>query len=351
MNDAPETMPEAVAAAAMPPDLAAVDPTATYVAGQLKHKRPLVACRIDPTGTYAFTGAEDYFVVRWKLADGSSTELAGHESWVRAIAFSPTGDVTFTGGYDGQIVSWNTSSEKPEPVLKIAAHDGWVRAVAVSPDGKQLASCGNDGLVKLWDAATGVKQHELAGHECHVYNVAYHPTAAALVSCDIKGNIKHWDLTEQKLVRDIAAPALHKYDTQFRADIGGARSIAFSHDGKQLALGGITNVTNAFAGIGNPAVVLIDWESGKIVVQYEGKEKINGTAWGVRQHPSGFWIGLSGGGGGGWIYFWKDATAQEFAKFKLPDTGRDLDLHPDGVRLFVAHADSQLRTLEMRKKA
>ncbi|ADB15912.1 WD-40 repeat protein [Pirellula staleyi DSM 6068] len=329
----------------------AIEPEHSHVVATFKHKRPLVACRIDPTGNYVFTGAEDYLVVRWKLSDGSFTEMAGHESWVRALAFSPAGDVTYSGGYDGLVLSWNSAAEKPEPVLKLTAHDGWVRAVAVSPDGKSLATCGNDGLVKLWDAATGSALHTFEGHGMHVYNVAFHPTENAIVSCDIKGNVKHWDLAEKKLVRDVSAAALYKYDKQFRADIGGARSMAFSRDGKQLALGGITNVTNAFAGVGNPAVVLIDWESGKVVTQYEGKEKLNGVAWGVKQHPSGCWIGLSGGGGGGWLYFWKEATAPEFAKVKLPDTGRDFDLHSDGLRVVVAHADSQIRVLELRKKA
>ncbi len=73
-------------------------------------------------------------------------------------------------------------------------------------------------------------------------------------------------------------------------------------------------------------------------------------------HPDGFWIGLSGGGGGGWLYFWKDVPMgaddrTEFFKFKLPDTGRDLDLHPDNLRLAVAHADGNLRLYHLHKKA
>ncbi|HTN75842.1 MAG TPA: WD40 repeat domain-containing protein [Pirellulaceae bacterium] len=327
-----------------------VDPAQTHVATQWKHTRPLTACRFDPSGKYLFTGAEDNFVTRWDLATGTPTQLAGHDSWVRAIAFSNSGDVVFTGGYDGRILSWNAAAEKPEPILKFDAHQGWVRGVVISPDGARLASCGNDLLVKIWDAKEGKLLTELRGHESHVYNLAFHPTDGSLVSCDLKGNLKQWDLAANKSTRDLSAAALYKYDTQFRADIGGARSLTFSRDGKQLAIGGITNVSNAFAGVGNPAVMLLDWETGKLVVQYEGKEKINGVAWGVRQHPNGFWIGLSGGGGGGWLYFWKEATAPEFAKFKLPDSGRDFDLHPDGLRVAVAHPDMNLRICELRKK-
>jgi hypothetical protein len=49
---------------------------------------------------------------------------------------------------------------------------------------------------------------------------------------------------------------LHKYDSTFMADIGGARGMTFKSDGSVLALSGITNVANAFAGIGKPGVVL-----------------------------------------------------------------------------------------------
>ncbi len=60
-------------------------------------------------------------------------------------------------------------------------------------------------------------------------------------------------------------------DTVFRADIGGARALTFSDDGSTLALGGITNVTNAFAGIGEVVVVLVDWQQNKIKLQLECK--------------------------------------------------------------------------------
>ena len=54
-----------------------------------------------------------------------------------------------------------------------------------------------------------------------------------------------------------------------------------SGDGKRLACSGITNVTNAFAGVGNPSVVEFDWEAGKQRVAYLSKGKLRGVAWGA----------------------------------------------------------------------
>ncbi|WP_254510015.1 WD40 repeat domain-containing protein [Anatilimnocola floriformis] len=330
-----------------------VDPAATHEKAKWKHSRPLTACRFDPTGKYVFTGAEDNTIQRWDLADGKMTPFAAHESWVRAIGFSHDGQQMISGGYDGRLIWWETAAEKPEPIRKIeSAHNGWLRAIAVSPSGQQIATCGNDKLIKLWDIADGKLQGELAGHESHVYNVAFHPTQPLLVSCDLKGVVKQWDLTEKKFVKDFAgATALYKYDTTFRADIGGARSIAFSTDGKLLALGGITNVSNAFAGIGNAAIVAFDWETGQVTKTHVPKEAVNGTAWGVQHHPDGYWIGLAGGGGGGFLYFWKHDAVNEFFKLKLPDNGRDLHMHADLRQLAVAHSDLHIRLFAMYKKA
>src|SRR5262245_1258174 len=138
--------------------------------------------------------------------------------------------------------------------------------------------------------------------------------------------------------------ARYKYDYTFRADIGGARSIAYRTDGQQLAVGGITNVTNAFAGIGHAAIVLIDLNAadkpeGKVALQLEAKEKVNGVAWGLAHHPEGFWIALTGGGGGGWLYFYKGDAANELFKLKLPSDGRGMSLSPSANRVAVAHAD------------
>jgi len=381
-----------------------IDPTKTHEVLQHKHDRPLTACRFDPTGRYVFFGAEDNLVHRFDISKKTITPFAAHDSWVRALGFSPSvtaskqgvavrgaadhgasDTILYTGGYDGHLIFWPATADKPQPIHTIDAHHGWLRALAVSPDGARISTCGNDNLVKLWDAATGKQTAELTGHASHVYNVAFHPTGETLVSCDLKGVLKEWDVAAGALKRDLTpAAALYKYDNSFRADIGGARSIAFDTAGNQLAVGGITNVTNAFAGIGHAVIDVVNMADGKLALQFEAKDKVNGTAWGIAHHPSAFWIGLTGGGGGGWLYFFKNdgevpllaspavpaakdaaakdkrskenttkdgpTTANEFFKLKLPTDGRDLALSPDKTQLAVAHADKSLRLYALHEK-
>src|SRR5262245_23940484 len=304
----------------------ATDPKHCHLARELRHSSPLIGCRFDPSGRFLFVSAQDSTLQRFDLFTGKKTALVGHKSWVRGIAFvrdaktepqpnGPFASLTavaggpsslmpsppaaapvtlITGDYHGNVLWWPGDAEAPTLTRAVAAHDGWVRALAVSPDGQTLATCGNDNLVKLWSAADGKPIRTLEGHGCHVYNVAFDPDGTRLVSADLKGILKDWDWRKGVVVRELEAKALHKYDNTFKADIGGARGMAFSADGALLACAGITNVSNAFAGVGNPLVLLFDWTAGKLKQELKPAAAIQGTAWGVAFHSSGYIVGAGG---------------------------------------------------------
>ena len=320
-----------------------IDPTRIRFVKQWQHPAALIGCRIDPTGRFAFAGAQDNAVVRWELATGTKAVLAGHKSWVRALAFADGGKLLFSADWAGRIIAWPTDALAPR--WDIAAHRGWVRALAVSPDGKTLASCGNDHLVKLW-SLDGKPLKTLAGHDSHVYNIAYHPDGKSLVSADLMGNVKVWDLARGEVSREMDAKILHKYDAGFGADIGGVRSMAFDAEGKHLACAGITNVSNAFAGVGNPLVVVFDWATGKQKVQLKPKTPFQGTAWGVSFLPGGWVLGV-GGGNGGVFWAWKLDQPLAAHTFALPNNGRDLAMNPDGRRLAIPFDNGMLRVYDM----
>jgi WD40 repeat protein len=328
---------------------ASLDPAHTRLVQTLAHDSPLLGCRLDPAGRFVFAGAQDRTIQRWELTTGKKTALRGAKSWVRGLAFSASQKVLLAGDYAGQLHWWPFAEASPTVQRAVSAHHGWVRAVAVSPDGRLAASCGNDHRVKLWSVADGKLVRELAGHTCHVYNVAFHPRGHILVSADLQGVIKHWEVGTGALVRNLDAALLHKYDATFRADIGGIRSMAFGGDGAVLACAGITEVQNAFAGVGKPLVVLFDWTSGKQQQRLVPKEPFQGTAWGVGFHPSGWVIG-AGGGNGGVLWFWKPQQGPALFTLKLPANARDLDLHADGQRLAVACADGAVRIYSVAAK-
>ena len=346
-----------------------IDPTTTKLEREFKHARPLIGCRFDPSGRFLFASAEDNTIQRFDLLTGSKVAFVGHTSWVRGMAFlgTPSADsgeldawlkravaleaatgfaavtlpapkpqpfTLISADYHGNILWWPGEADSPKPIRIVRAHDGWVRAIAVSPDGKTLASCGNDNAVKLWNAADGKPVRTLEGHASHVYNVAFHPDGSRLVSQELKGIVKDWDLKTGASTRDLDAKVLHKYDPTFMADIGGARSMCFNADGTQLAVAGISNVSNAFAGVGNPMVLLFDWKAGTSK-QLKPKDAFQGTMWGVGFHSKGYVI-AAGGGAGGRIWFWKRDELVSSHMVTLPANARDMALHPSGKRLAVA---------------
>lgn len=332
-------------------DAAKIDPKQTHKVAEFKHTSPLLTCRFDPAGGHVFASAQDFSIQRWALADGKVTPLAGHESWVWSLAFHPTGTTLYSAGYDGRLIFWNAASETPEPQSTIEAHDGWVRAVAVSPDGNLVATCGNDHLVKLWNAADGRHVDTLAGHAHHVYNVAFDPVRPVLVSGDLHGEVREWDIATGEQTRSFDAAPLWKYDGGFKADIGGIRSIAYSADGKHLGCGGITEVSNAFAGIGTPMIVVFNVETGEKVQSLMTAKKFRGKATGVYFHPEGFIIGATSGHDGGHLLFYKLPEAKEFHDLKLTDSARAMDVHPDQKRVATAEPSGMMRIWQMTAKS
>jgi hypothetical protein len=337
------------------PDPTPIDPAGAHEIATHKHERPLVACAWDPLGRFVLFGSEDCAVHRLALDGMTVAALAGpHDSWVRALGFSPDGRFCFSGGYDGRLCQWTLAGDPAPPLRVLQAHDGWLRALACSPDGTKLVTCGNDRIVKLWTIVDAIVAETPAaigtGHESHVYEVVWKPDGSAFASCDLKGNIKEWN-PAGALVRDVGrAEALWKYDEGFRADIGGARAIAFRADGGQLAVGGITAVTNAFAGVGHPGVSVLEWSDGKLASLLEPKEKQQGVCWGIAWHPQGIWVQVAGGGGGGWLRFFKAGDVNEFHAVKLPANGRSLALSPDKSKVAVALADGHLKIFSLLPK-
>lgn len=323
-------------------DLAHVDPTKTRETKKLEHSAPLLSCRFDPTGKYVFAGAEDYLLHRWDLASGAKSSLAGHESWVKAISFSPDGSLTYSGGYDGKWLTWKTSGEETAPLQAVQAHEGWIRSLAVSADGEQIVTGGNDNAVKLWSKAGELLQ-TFAGHPRHVYSVGFTPDGKHILSADLMGKLKQWEIASGKEVRELDAAILSKFDPGFRADIGGVKAFEFSPDGSTLACAGITEVSNAFAGLGKPMVAIFDWESGKAKDPLKPKDDVTATAWRPMHHPAGFLLAVGGGHGGGCLWFWKPNETASFHLAKLPADARDVDLHTDKTQLAVAHTDKTLR--------
>ena len=339
-------------------------------AAELKNASPHLACRFSPNGKWLYTSAQDNTIQQWDLtADkdgkiaGKKVDMAGHASWTRAIGFSADNKWLITAGYDGLLLTWPLGVPFPEPVRQAQAHTGWIRGLDCH--GERVLTGGNDGRLAIHLLPDLRPGKSWLAHDCHIYQASFSPDGKFILSADLKGRLKVWDGAGQ-LVREFSVAALHKYDAGFGADIGGVRAWSFSPDGASIACSGITNVSNAFAGVGNPLILVANWLTGEIRAELRSKEAFQGTGWGVCWHKSGFILGAAGGNGG-MLWAWKDdfkappanlpkkddkketgkdpkkpeekklEPVNEFVAQKLPDNVRDMALSADGKRLAIAY--------------
>jgi WD40 repeat protein len=109
-------------------------------------------------------------------------------------------------------------------------HVGWITAIAYSPDGRELATGCIDGHLRMWDVATGRLSWK-ADVGALVTSVAISPDGH-LVSA---GGFRGWrgGRTVVEVWKAASGETVHSFD------IGayGARAVAFSPDGKTLAIG------------------------------------------------------------------------------------------------------------------
>ncbi len=181
-------------------------------------------------------------------------EGAGRSSRATSPALATRGhDSLVSGGYDGQLIWWDIAKTGQDPRSR--------RAHEVDPPGGGhaatatfVASVADDMVCRVWDAATGEMLHELRGHEeltphhfpSMLYAWRFSPDGRHLATGDKVGHIVVWDARIRPArLTTLEAPVMYTWDpVQRRHSIGGIRSLAFSPDGKQLAVGGIGKIGN-----------------------------------------------------------------------------------------------------------
>jgi WD40 repeat protein len=200
----------------------------------------------------------------------------GENGMVHSLAFSPDGELLAAKPpHDALVTLWEVRTGKKRRELKPPGYDdlefgsGGIfqeRNLAFSPDGNYLACGSEDGVVRLWQVATGreVRQHPAASHtplsvafspdgkvlawsgprHIHLAEVAtgkelpllpagedtpsrlaFSPAGRVLASVHSLGEVFLWDVARGKLL------------CRLEGDLFAAQEIAFSPDGKTLAVG------------------------------------------------------------------------------------------------------------------
>ncbi len=304
--------------------------------------RPVITFAIAPVpeSDRFYLGCSDFRVYEADLGASKiePKEVYGHESYVTGVALA--GTTLVSGGYDGKLIWWDTEAGS---IIRTTeqAHAKWIRKVIASPDGKLIASVADDMVCKLWDAATGKLVRELRGHKektpnnftSMLYAVAFSDDGKLLATGDKVAHVVVWDVESGKELAACEAPIMYTWDPVQRLhSIGGVRSLAFSPDGKELAVGGTGKINNIDHLEAKCRIEVFDWKAGKQTGEFPGdKQKgiTNRLAWA----PDGSWLVGAGGAGEGFLTFLDGKTKKLLDEVKVPMHVHDFAMTPDVTRI------------------
>jgi WD40 repeat protein/class 3 adenylate cyclase/energy-coupling factor transporter ATP-binding protein EcfA2 len=159
----------------------------------------------------------------WDVDDGRRIRTIRTETATTGVSFSPDGTgVAASGGFGAAI--WDVPTGRLETRLRTGK--AWVGHVRFSSDGTSLVTASDDGRARVFDAATGALRTVLRDPLHGIADAVLSPDGETVATIKYDpGILRLWDASTGELRRSIR--------------VGGAfiRAIAYSHDGRTLAIG------------------------------------------------------------------------------------------------------------------
>ena len=193
-------------------------------------KRPaeLTALALTPDGSHVAVGHADGRIVVYPLPGGKGVELPGaSRTRIHSLAFRnerPGGLCgPHAGDAGGSVIIWDLDNRVPRSFCHGSPHG--VHAVAFSPDMMILAS-GGRGSLKLWDVATGRLLLNISGYDWTT-GIAFSHDGKRLAVSGMRwygeGGVTIWKLDHSRGIQTLYGL------------VGQVRKVHFSRDGQLLA--------------------------------------------------------------------------------------------------------------------
>ena len=133
-------------------------------------------------------------------------------------------------------------------------------------------------------------------------------------------------------------------------DYGGVRGLDVSPDAALIAGGGLHKGTNPLGAVNEPIVLVFDAKTRKLARTLLADGIPGGVIWGLNYLADGSLVGACGGTTGGFLLFWKAGADKDYHRLKMPASARELDVHPDGLRIATAQHDGKIRIVRLAAK-
>ncbi|HEY0754358.1 MAG TPA: serine/threonine-protein kinase [Ktedonobacteraceae bacterium] len=204
------------------------------------HSSHVLGLAWSPDGSRIVSASADHTARIWHAGSGQQLlAYQRHTFVVQTVAWSPDGLYIASAGDTNTVQIWNAITG--EHVCSYQGHAGYVTMLAWSPDGSVLASAGSDRTIQIWQPMNGRRRLTYRGHSGSLSAFAWSPDGTAILSiCRPQERNKRGE--------PIYRTALSVWDTSTGKDLGPSTpesltlctvsSVAWSPDGKYLALGG-----------------------------------------------------------------------------------------------------------------